>query len=310
MTRHNTCSLYVILCILCLSELSLHAQFAGPFTPRSGGGFLSGIFQYQSYSSLQVMNDTMNRSSLLRPVSRMAFRFNAEYGPIDKLTIFIMLPIHIVSTNNYEYNPESNFTDTLKRGSLTGLGNLEAGVKYKFYHKKWVMAVSLFGEMKTGTFDNPTGLRTANDAWGIVPMFHIGRSWKERYYFFSDIGGCYRTDGYSGDWRIQAEGGAKFFNMLWIRAAIQSRRSFYNGRFENMNNLQTGLYLNDQEWLSLNACVEYQHKIGFGVQAGITGYFLGNNIPKSPVFYGGIFYKWNYDYAEDASYRIEKATRQ
>jgi len=32
-------------------------------------------------------------------------------------------------------------------------------------------------------------------------------------------------------------------------------------------------------------------------------------MPNTPVFYGGIYYKWNYDYAEDANYRIEKAVK-
>jgi hypothetical protein len=229
----------------------------------------------------------------------------AEYGALDRLTLFMTLPVNIVSTSN-EINTGADFYDTLKSGSITGLGNIEAGIKYKFYHKKWLIAASLRSELKTGTYDNATGLRTANDAWGFIPMVHVGRSWNEKYYVFADLGGCYRTDNYSGDWRIQLEGGARLFNVLWLRGALHSRRSFYNGKFEKENNLQTSLFVNNQEWLMLNARIDYQHTIGFGIQAGISGYFLGNNIAATPMFYGGIYYKWNYDYGEADTYWIER----
>ncbi len=287
-----------------ISVVSASAQHNGPFTPRYGGGLLSGHFHYQSYSRIQQL-DTSNPQNLLRPVTHMSFRFMAEYGALDRLTLFIMLPINIVSTSA-EINTGADFYDTLKSGSITGLGNVEAGVKFKFYHNKWLLAASLRSELKTGTYDNGTGLRTANDAWGFIPMLHVGRSWKEKYYVFADLGGCYRTDNYSGDWRIQLEGGAHFFNALWLRAAIYSRRSFYNGKFEKENNLQTSLFVNNQEWLMLNARIDYQHPVGLGIQAGISWYFLGNNIAATPMFYGGVYYKWNYDYGEADTYRIER----
>lgn len=282
----------------------VYAQYDGPFTPRSGGGLLSGHFYYQSYSQIQ-QQDTSQPQNLLRPVTHLSFRFLAEYGALDKLTLFVMLPVNIVSTSK-ELNTGADFTDTLKPGSISGLGNVEAGVKYKFYQKKWVFAASMRTELKTGTYDDGTGLRTAYDAWGIIPMLHAGRSWKEKYYVFADVGACYRTDNYSGDWRIQLEGGIRLFNTLWVRGAIHSRRSFFNGTFEKNSNLQTSLYVNNQEWLVLNARIDYQHPIGLGIQAGISGYFLGNNIATTPVFYGGIYYKWNYDYGESDSYRIER----
>ena len=294
----------LFLCFFLASVVTTLAQHDGPFTPRSGGGLLSGHFHYQSYSQIQQL-DTSNPQNLLRPVTHMSFRFMAEYGALDRLTLFVMLPVNIVSTGK-ELNTGADFTDTLRSGTVTGLGNVEAGVKYKFYNKKWLLAASLRSELKTGTYDNGTGLRTANDAWGFIPMVHLGRSWKEKYYLFADLGGCYRTDNYSGDWRIQLEGGARLFNALWLRGAIHSRRSFYNGKFEKENNLQTSLFVNNQEWLMLNARIDYQHPIGFGIQAGISGYFLGNNIAATPMFYGGVYYKWNYDYGEADTYRIER----
>lgn len=294
---------FILFFCICTSVFAALAQYDGPFAPRSGGGLLGGHFHYQSYSQLQ-QQDTSYPLNLLRPVSFVSFRLMAEYGALDRLTLFLVVPINIVSTGK-EFNNAADFTDTLKYGTVTGLGNVEAGVKYKFYHQKWLLSTSLRSELKTGTYDNGTGLRTGYDAWGIIPMFHVGRSWKEKYYVFADLGACYRTDNYSGDWRIQLEGGARLFNSLWLRSAIHSRRSFYNGKFEKKNNLQTALFVNNQAWLMLNARIDYQHRVGFGIQAGISGYLLGNNIAATPMFYAGVYYKWNYDYGEVETYRIE-----
>jgi hypothetical protein len=289
---------------------ALHAQDGGPWTPRQAGGYLNASFSYWGYDKVQLINPDSGRTgNLLRPVTDMTFCVSAVYGATDRVSIIASIPLKIISTSQ-SYNDKSDFTDTLKSGRVTSLGNVNVGVKYKFYHKKWVMAASLTSELKTGLYDSKTGLRTAYDAWGFVPMFHIGRSWKEKYYLSMDLGGCYRTDNYSGDWRIGLETGAHFFNALWLRLNVDSRRSFRNGSFMSANNQQTSLYVNDQEWLALQFKVEYQHPIGFGIQAGISGYFAGNNIPNAPYFFGGLYYKWNYDLNDVPKYRIEDRPKQ
>jgi|GEM_PF-779431 len=285
------------------------AQENGPWTPHQAGGFLSGTFSYWGYDRVQLMNDTARTGNLLRPVTDMTVQIKAVYGATNRVSIFAAVPIKIISTSK-SFSDEADFSDTLPAGRITGLGNVIAGVKYKFYHKKWVMAASLHGEMKTGQFDSKTGLRTAYDAWGVVPMFHIGRSWKEKYYFFLDLGGAWRSDNYSGDWRIGAEGGAFLFKALWLRLNLDSRRSFRNGSFSHPNNMQTSLYVNDQEWLAIRFQAEYQHPVGFGLLAGISGYVAGNNIAAAPYYYGGVYYKWNYDLNEAPKYRIEDRPKE
>lgn len=293
-----------------LSILCLYSQTGGPWTPRTGGGFLNGQFSYWGYDEVQLIDDTSRSGLILRSVTDMTVMLNAVYGGTDRLTIFASVPIKIVSTGE-TINSGSDFTDTLPNGRITGLGNVIVGVKYKFFHKNnWVMAASLSGELKTGQFDSKTGLRTAYDSWGVIPVFQIGRSWKEKYYISADIGGCYRSDNYSGDWRISVETGANFFKFLWLRLGIDSRRSFRNGGFENPNNLQTSLMVNNQEWLALNFKAEYMHPVGIGVQAGISGYFLGNNIPNAPYITGGVFYKWNYDLNDAPRFRIEDKPKE
>lgn len=298
-----------VLIVLFISHLGA-AQTAGPWTPRSGGGFLSAQFGYWSYDNVQLTGDTSRSGKLLRSVTDMTVNINAVYGGTDKVTIFASVPIKILSTSDL-LNQDADFNDTLPSGKFTGLGNVNVGVKYKFFHKNnWVMAASIWGELKTGQYDSKTGIRTAYDAWGITPMFHVGRSWKDRYYISADLGGCYRTDNYSGDWRISVETGANFFQFLWLRLGIDSRRSFKNGSFSVPNNMQTSLMVNNQEWLALTFKAEYQHPIGIGLQAGISGYFAGNNIANAPYFFGGLFYKWNYDLNEAPRYRIEDRPKQ
>ncbi len=284
-------------------------QISGPFTPKSEGGAVWGGIQYQSFSKVQLANDSLRtRQNNLRAVTDITFPINAIFGASDKVALFISVPIRIVSTSSaVNSNADSALVgmDTLATGSIVGFGNVLVGAKYKFLDKNgWMMAASITGELKTGKYDQRTGIRTGTDAWGFRPMLHFGKSWKWKYYLQSDIGGTYRTDNHSGDFRFHLEGGAFLLKSIWLRGGLDVTRSFYNGTFERKTDPQYYLYANNQEWVALHAQAEYQHSSGFGIYAGIKGFFAGNNIPTTPLFYGGIFFRWKFDIAPKENFKI------
>jgi hypothetical protein len=272
---------------------SLNAQLpTGGFTPGTGGAILSGNFEFVNYKQVQIAYDTTRRGHLLRSVQDYTFRIYAEYGATENLTIIASAPIKVSSTAN-EFNEESDFADTLQSGNLSGISNVEIGVKYRFkIRQKWDLSATLLTELKTASFDQTTGLRTGYDAWSFYPAVYFGRQYfDERLYFFVHGGSSLRTDSYSSDLRFGAEAGYKAFKVLWLRVLVNARRSLRNGQFSNPNNLQTAMHVNDQEWVRIGAQVGYEHKIGVGLFLQANFNFAGNQIPVNPIYNAGIYYR-------------------
>lgn len=300
---------FTLFITLCSFPILFAQQITGPFTPKSEGGAAWGGVQYQSFSKVQLANDSLRtKQNNLRQVTDFSIPINAIFGASDRIALFLSVPLRFISTSSaVNSNADSVLAnlDTLTAGSIIGFGNVLVGVKYKFFDRNgWFMAASLTGELKTGKYDQRTGIRTGIDAWGFRPMLHFGKAWKAKYYVQSDLGGTYRTDNHSGDFRFQLEGGAFFINSIWIRGGLDINRSFYNGTFERKTDVHYYLYANNQEWVALHAQAEYQHTSGFGIYAGIKGFFAGNNIPTTPYFYGGIFFRWKFDLAHKENFYI------
>lgn len=300
----------IFIIIFTVNYIANAQQLTGPFTPKAEGGAVWAGIQYQSFSKVQLAKDSVrNKQNNLRAITDMTFPINAVYGATDRVALMLSVPIRIVTTSSaVNSNADSvlaQLNDTLSAGKITGFGNVLVGVKYKFYDNRgWFMAASVTGELKTGKYDQRTGIRTGIDAWGVRPMMHFAKSWKDKYYIQSDIGGTYRTDNHSGDFRFNLEGGAYLINAIWLRAGVDVTRSFYNGTFAKKTDYQYYLYANNQEWVALHAQAEYQHKVGIGIFLGIKGYFAGNNIPTSASIYGGLLYRWKFDVSEKARYTI------
>jgi len=168
-----------------------------------------------------------------------------------------------------------------------------------------VLAASVLAEFKTSTYENKTGLKTGLEAFSFQPTFHVARVWKDRYYLNLDAGGTYRTDDHSGDWKLYTEVGTNFYReQIWLRLGFDVRQSFRNGNFLYPNNRQTGLYLNNREYLSINFKAEYNHTIGIGAFAGVNIYFAADNMPAFPYIHGGLCYRWKYNLKEKPDYII------
>lgn len=288
------------------------AQFEGSFINHDGGGFVGVEGGYQGYDHL-LTRDSLYNGNLRRSVSDVTIRMFAHYSPIEKLSLFVSVPLKIVSTNDQYTALATNFPDTLPSNSLFNVGNVQAGVKYKFFHKKsWILAASILGEFKTSYYEDKDGLKTGLEAFSFSPNFHVARTFKEQYYINLDIGGTYRTDDHSSDARIYAEVGGSFWkDQIWLRLGFDLRQSFRNGNFLYPNNRQTGLYLNNREYLAIVIRAEYNHPVGVGFYAGINAYFNADNIPAFPLINGGIFYRWKYDLKQELPYKIipmEKTT--
>jgi Putative MetA-pathway of phenol degradation len=291
--------------ILITSLSAAFAQFEGAFINHDAGGFVGAEVGYQGYDRV-LTKDSLYNGNLRRSVSDVTIRLFAHYSPIEKLSLFVSVPLKIVSSNENYTTLLTNFPDTLPSNSLFNVGNVQFGVKYKFFHKKeWLLAASVLSEFKTSYYEDKDGLKTGLEAFSFNPNFHVAKTFKEKYYINLDLGGTYRTDDHSGDARIYAEVGTNFWKeQIWLRLGFDVRQSFRNGNFLYPNNRQTGLYLNDREYLGIVFRAEYNHPVGVGFYAGVNAYFNADNIPAFPYVNGGIFYRWKYDLRQELPYKI------
>lgn len=281
------------------------AQFEGAFINHDGGGFVGVEGGYQGFENVHS-KDTSYNGNLRRKVTDVTIRMFAHYSPIEKLSLFVSVPLHYVSTAETYTTLPTNFIDTLPSSEVFNVGNVQAGVKYKFFHKKnWLLAVSLLGEFKTSYYDENDALKTGLEAFSFSPNFHIARTFSDQYYINMDLGGTYRTDDHSGDARIYTEVGANFWKeQIWLRVGFDIRPSFRNGSFLEPNNRQTGLYLNNRDYMAIVIRAEYNHPMGLGFYAGVNAYFNDDNMPAFPYVNGGIFYRWKYDLRQELPYKF------
>ncbi len=291
--------------ILLSSTVTLFAQFEGAFINHDAGGFVGVEMGYQGYDRV-LTKDSLYNGNLRRSISDVTIRLFAHYSPIEKLSLFVSVPLKIVSSSENYTTLLTNFPDTLPSNSLFNVGNVQFGVKYKFFHKKeWLLAASVLSEFKTSYYEDKDGLKTGLEAFSFNPNFHVAKTFKEKYYINLDLGGTYRTDDHSGDAKIYAEVGTNFWKeQIWLRLGFDVRQSFRNGNFLYPNNRQTGLYLNDREYLGIVFRAEYNHPVGVGFYAGVNAYFNADNIPAFPYVNGGIFYRWKYDLRQELPYKI------
>lgn len=296
----------IIYILLTISTTS-YAQFEGAFINHDGGGFVGVETGYQGYDHLQLLKpDSTYNGNLRRSVNDITIRLFAHYSPIEKLALFVSLPLKIVSTSSTYTTLPTHFTDTLPSSDMFNIGNAQLGIKYKILHKKnWLLSTSFLTEFKTGSYENMTGLTTGLKAFSFTPTVHIAKTFSDKYYVNMDLGPTFRTDDYSGDFRIYTELGMNFWKeQIWLRVGFDIRPSFRNGHYLYANNLQTGLYLNNREYQAIVIRVEYNHPVGFGIYGGVTAYFNADNIPAFPYINGGIFYRWKYDVKQELPYKI------
>ncbi len=290
-----------------LFSASAFTQFEGAFINHDGGGFVGIEGGYQGYNRLHVKEDSVYNGNLRRSVTDVTIRMFAHYSPIEKLSLFVSVPLKFVSSSEGYTSLPTNFTDTLPASEMFNIGNVQAGVKYKFFHKKtWLLAASVLAEFRTSNYEDKDGMKTGLEAFSFSPNFHIAKTFSDKYYINLDLGGTYRTDDHSGDARIYTEVGTCFWkDQIWLRLGFDIRPSFRNGHFLYPNNLQTGLYLNNREYFSVVMRAEYNHPIGLGFYAGVNAYFNADQMPAFPYINGGIFYRWKYDLRQELPFTIE-----
>lgn len=274
----------ILLSLLLLSSTLSFAQ--SPWTQKKGKAFTQ--ISYSTISEYKALFGSPDYATE-RVITDNTIQIYGEYGLSDKTSLVLNLPIKLLKSGS-AINP--NVLALTKSDNLTAFGNMELGVKHNFYNKKWLVTGQLNIEANTSSYDKPTGLRSGIDAFTVTPLITAGRGYNKLYYQ-AFVGAHLRTNNYSSALKVGGEIGVKPINRLWLIAYVDVVSSFNNeNRQLPLENVLTGLYLNDQEYggFGLKAVGEFTNK--FGATASFGGAFFGNNVAKKAAYNFGLYHKF------------------
>ncbi|WP_298340757.1 hypothetical protein [uncultured Algibacter sp.] len=223
-----------------------------------------------------------------RNVTDNTLQFYGEYGLHDKTTLILNVPIKFIQTNDLV----DSATGLTTANSVSSLGNIEIGVRQRFYKNKWIISGQFNIELNTSSFDNPSGIRTGFDSWAFTPTINFGRSFKKFYtQFFTGFN--FRSNGYSTNFKLGGEIGTRPFKKILVIGFIDILKSFKDGDIVlPETNLLNVLYTNNQEYGAYGIKFISELTKSFGINAGFGGAFFGQNVAKEPALTLGIYHNF------------------
>ena len=225
-------------------------------------------------------------------VSERQIQLYGEYGLTAKTTLVLALPI--VFNERGASNPKSPYMFALENtGQISGLGNTSIALRQQFLQGKIALAGTLRVGLPAGAAYKPfTDLRTGYSALTLQPMINAGMGFRKTYGFLYGSYG-YRNNHYSHFLNFGAETGVRL-GKIWLIGFSDFVYSLENGdRILPALDVLTGLYVNDQGWLSLGGKVVWEINRFVGVTVSGAGAAWAQNVPKSPGIGTAIFFKWD-----------------
>lgn len=257
-----------------------------PWVAEKGKGFAQiGYSAIGPYSNLYVKDGS--NYQLSREVTDATIQLYGEYGLGSQTSIITSIPFKLLKTG-----AANQPSPTITENSFSTIGNIQLAGRHNFINKKGMLTGQLLVELPSAGYDNATGLRGGLDAMTIVPSISFGASSTKLYEYVS-AGAAIRSNGYSSEWRLNIELGYQIINHVYLIAVLDRVQNFENGNaIESPQQLQTGLYLNNQSFLAYGI----KGLIGITDHAGISGAYYGAGsghlVAKSPSVNFGLYYKW------------------
>lgn len=273
--------------------MSISAFSQSPWTQKKGKFYTQLSFTtIPNYNTLFANPE----QKINGKITDNTFQFYSEIGLTDNTSLLVNVPLKVISINDYLYtNPAIDCVGDCsenKNFNETTLGNIEIGLKHNFVNKDWLVSGQISVETNTGNYNENSGVRTGYNAWTFTPLFIAGKGLNGAY-FQTFIGANIRTNNYSSNFKIGGEYGKKLGEKFWLIGFLDIVKSLENGDIILPTaNLNTGLYVNDQEYGGFGFKGIYEITNNFGVNAGLGGAFFGNNVAKAPALTAGIYHKF------------------
>ena len=266
---------FLILLIL-LSQLTI-AQ--SPWTRDKGKAYVQLGATSLIYNKIELEGKQLDLNSNITDLTTQIY---SEYGLTNNLEAQLIVPFKIININ-----PKLGSNQ-----SLSGIGNVTLGLKYKFYDKNWKISgglqYSAFSIVKNSSNTLSTGFNAAT----ILPYFSAGSS-SGKWYYFGNFGYGYMTNNYSDYLKFGAEIGNEIIKnghlilVLDNRIIVKKEDAFIN------DTSQWGSYFDRQSYSAVGFKFNYEFKKDkFGANFAAIGAYALDNAPAAPTFNLGIYAKF------------------
>ena len=250
---------YLLTLIIILSTFSLHAQQA--WTQAQGEGYFQVGTSYLEYSS--KFSEEYNEAAIPRPITELILQAYGEFGITDKLTTTIIIPYHLISSDDVD----ASWTGAPPpvKGDLNAFGNINGAVTYNIYKKNnIVVSAKTAISFNTSDQDNAAGLRSGFNASSVSPTLLAGIG-TDKFFASAETGVKILSDDFLPKFLFNAQIGKEFlnskkliiilgFNTYYsIGTASVAKNEILDGNAEF-----TALYLNDQSYATGNLKLGYK----------------------------------------------------
>jgi len=276
--------------LILLSAVTSYITYGqSPWVKDQGKGYAQISYNVISGYNFNYSNEG-DPIPLPRTVTDNSIQLYGEYGLGSDWQVGVSLPYKMLSTG--EMSTDFSGQSLIDEGNFNALGNIELSIKRNIINQGYLLSAQLKTELPTGSLDSETGLRSGLDALSIIPSLSIGKGWDKAYGFVS-VGSAIRTNDYSGDVRVSGELGTQPIKKLWIVLVLDVVSSFENATPEiSENQIQGGLYLNNQEYFAYGLKFAYEIKNGWGLNLAGYGASSGNVVARAPSVNIGVYYEW------------------
>jgi hypothetical protein len=281
---------YIRIILAALAGLSLAAEntHGGAWTQKRGRGYYEAKFYFIHANRFYEPD---GRIINIPTLAEYTMSFYGEYGINDWLTIVGDFPFYKRITLNRQIGNRTGFV-FFPGDSVSGISDGELGVRVGLLRGgPTVISAGLKFGLPFGDDAQANGLLTGDGEFNQMLSLQLGHSfYPAPIYFTGEAGVNNRTNGYSDEFRYEAEVGYTFGGNLTANFKINGVESFHNGDDAVLGGMG-GLFANNQEFLAYGPGVFYSFCKNIGVNARAAFAARGQNVLARPQFFFGFFLK-------------------
>jgi hypothetical protein len=269
----------ITICLMTITAQTINAQ--SPWTREKGKSYVQLGFTGLFYNQYQFDGKKINDNHKYSDVTVQAY---AEYGITNNLEATLILPYKIVGRKSETSTHEE---------SLSNIGNITAGLKYKFFDKEWKISGGLTFNANSINKDENKGLSTGFNANTIIPYVSVGSS-KGKWYYFGNLGYGYMDNDYSDFFKATFEVGYEVIKSGHLILVLDSRNVVNKEKaFENDIATQWPSYRDRQTYNAIGVKGNYEFtKDKYGANFAVFGANGIDNAPLAPTLNFGVYAKF------------------
>jgi hypothetical protein len=260
--------------------LTLPSLAQSPWTREKNKGYVQVGFSSLQYNEFQSDGEKVDLSA---DVSDFTVQAYAEYGITKKLEAQLIVPFKSVTVES-KVNSNSE--------SLSGLGNISLGLKYKLYDEKWKISSGVLYSANSIKRDAEIGLTTGFNAATFVPYISVGSS-TGKWYYYGTIGYGYMTKDFSDFFKATFEVGYEVIKNGHLMFLIDTKNVVSKEDAFDKNPFQWPSYLDRQTYNALGIKGNYEFKKDtYGANFAFIGATGIDNAPLAPTLNFGVYTKF------------------